>query len=100
MTKTEIIKVVGDLQNDYKQKYKNWCIENPGYIMCNYAIKELACKNLISLLNDLNETDDFINILSIESDLLIEKSHFIKTMNGHFVHSQLYDEVIELITNK
>ena len=100
MTKTEIIKVVGDLQIEYQQKYKNWCIENPGYIMCNYGIKELACKNIIDLITNLGETDDFINILSLESDLLIEKGRKTKTMNGHYVHSQLYDEVIELITNK
>ncbi len=97
MTKTEIIKVVGDLKNDYQQKYKEWLIQNPGYIMCNYPIKEQACKNIIELINDLDETADIIQVLELESDLLLEKYKNIKTMNGFYIHSQVYQEVIELI---
>ena len=31
--------IIQKLHDEYEEKYKEWCLANPGYVMCNYGTK-------------------------------------------------------------
>ena len=98
MNKQEIIQIVSDLSLSYHEKYKEWCLANPGYIMCNYAIQEQACNNCITMIENLSEDDDILSFLEKECDKLTNKYKTAIGMNGFYIHSKTYNEIIKLVS--
>lgn len=98
MNKKEIIQIVSDLGLSYHEKYKEWCLANPGYIMCNYAIQEQACSNCVKLLEDLKEDENILSFLIKEHGILLEKYNTMTSINGFYIHAKTYDEIIKLIS--
>ena len=44
-----------NMQIDYDIDYKEYCLENPGYVMHNASIKSLACRKVLKFIeNDKN----------------------------------------------
>jgi len=52
MTKEEIIQFIKDKEADHRKKYKEFCEENPGYVMNGHLIKADTCKEIIESLNN------------------------------------------------
>ena len=48
----EIRQIVQKLHDEYEQKYKEWCLANPGKVMCNYGTKAWILNTI--LIDDLD----------------------------------------------
>jgi len=75
--------------NEYTEKYLQWLKENPGYVMCNYAIKEAAAIKL------LNECDTIADVV-IKQKEYSEKYKTMNGMNGWGVSANLCSEIIKI----
>ena len=96
MEQSKIEEITRNLLNSYEQKYINWAAKNPGYIMCNYAIK---CNVLENNLNECLSLEKIIEKKEWHESLHEEALELYGT-SGHFVCAEVLKELIELIKNE
>jgi len=53
LSKKMIIEVIQEKEKIHRQKYKEFCEKNPGYIMNGHLIKADTCQEIIKLINQL-----------------------------------------------
>lgn len=82
-------------RDDYEKQYKQWCLDNPGYVMNNLSIKVMAYDKILSFIDNYKSIDSLV--LTLEAMRIQSLSTYGKmknTMNGHFIHSETYKEII------
>lgn len=72
-------------QQEYREKYKQWCIENPGSVMCNYTQLENGCSYAIHC--------DTIADLDVLIKVFKGKAESIKGVQGFSMMKKAVQEI-------
>jgi hypothetical protein len=94
--KTNITTIIESLHNSYHLKYKEWCEQNVGYLMCNYGTKESLLERMI---NDGIDTIEKLELYQKEAEAKHEEFTKKKTMNGWWQAVLLCKEIKEILNN-
>lgn len=84
----EIRQIVQKLHDEYEEKYKEWCLANPGYVMNNLGTKEWILNTVL------------IDNLDLEGIKYKEKWYRDKYEQGNkhsYIPAEVLKELIELI---
>lgn len=82
-----------DLANKYEEEYKQWCKDNPGYVMNIKAIKADVCKKLAETCNTIEDIELKRNWYLTKYSEFRDKN----LVNGFYVSWQLCNEILKLI---
>ena len=77
------------LGHKYRKSYKKFCEDNPGYIMHNDGIRDLACTNILKECTDLSSLIKF-------RDERLEMFKESSGPNGHKIHADVAQEIINM----
>ncbi len=100
MKKDRIVYIIQQFQEQNEERYKAFCLENPGYIMHNGSIRAMVCDNL---LKDILSIEDAEGVYLYLIDKLKEfyiKYKSSKTVNGHYVAHIMVLNILNEINGK
>ncbi len=83
-----ILEITRQKLTEYEQKYSQWLKDNPGKIMCNYAMNASCCRALID-----GKVDD-IDTLKVLEKFYRNRHESTVGMNGHWIHAETCKEII------
>ena len=97
MSIEDIKGIITTYQYNCQQSYEKWCLENPGKIMMNDAIRDMCCTIILLNLKDYGDSENYIKYLETYVEDCLYKSRTIKTMNGFWVHAETVKHILTII---
>lgn len=89
--------VINELFTKYSNLYKQWRIDNPGYVGCNYGIKELSLKGMIE---GKIFTEDLLKGEQERVEGRIKVLDELKTMHGFYQFRAVINEIFEEVNKR
>ena len=89
--------ILNDLLTKYSKLYYEWRLVNPGYIGCNYGIKEMSLKNMIK---DKFFTEELLKAEQVRVESRIEALDATRTMHGFYQYRALINEIFEEVNKR
>lgn len=88
------IQIIEELRDKYAAKYKQFCIDNPGYVMNNYAIREKTCTDILEMIAGINDEVEIIRLVQAKRDRAMEAYKTTPEPNGHWITAGTCDTIL------
>lgn len=94
----QLLELIETCRRDYAENYKQFCIDNPGYVMHNDGIREKTCSDILEMLTDTTDTKEAIRLIQEKRDAAMEAYKVATGPNGHGISAGTCDIILGILS--
>lgn len=90
--------LIENFRQDEAEKYMQFCIDNPGYVMHNSAIREKTCTDILDMINDITDKNEVIKLIQAKRERAMDAYKVSTGPNGHWITAGTCDTILQLLS--